>query len=270
MIIERRDILERCFHDCMKEMYEKAQPSADYDQLIQDYIDGKIGKDETVYDRYYLSNEEFTYIKDKYKEAYRIKEEWRDNIEVLERYLNEGGSKDKYIPEQTDEDGFTHPGYRSYEKVPPLKEHIKNILDQHLETTELPQVRVELADELTNKVMELISACKDFYKFDREETQYEFSVCLGASPTSNKETVKKWWKENKGIDVDIVERNPLLFWEYDNYGEEIDNVMSEEYGDNWKEHFDKEWKEEKEQKRLEYERKIKELEEQLKEENGKE
>ena len=71
----------------MAEMYAKAQPSADYYQLLEDAKNGKIGKDERVYERYYLSHEEFKHILGKYKDAYNIKSHWEDDIEVLERYI---------------------------------------------------------------------------------------------------------------------------------------------------------------------------------------
>ena len=153
-MLERKEIIQRAFDDCMREMYAKSQPEADYDNLIQEYKDGKIGKDERIYDRHYLSQEEFLYIRDKYKDAYNIKSHWKDDIEVLENYLNNGGLKDKYIPEKKDPDGFVHPGYRSSEKVPSLKEHIRRIIDNYLENKELNQTRQELTDDIVNKVMD--------------------------------------------------------------------------------------------------------------------
>jgi hypothetical protein len=131
-MLDRKEIIQRAFDDCMREMYAKSQPEADYDNLIQEYKDGKIGKDERIYDRHYLSQEEFLYIRNKYKEAYNIKSHWKDDIEVLEDYLNKGGLKDKYIPEKKDPDGFVHPGYRSSEKVPPLKDQIDEVITNFL------------------------------------------------------------------------------------------------------------------------------------------
>ena len=255
-MVDREEVLGTAVYECMKEMYAKSQPSADYDQLIQDYKDGKIGKDETIYDRYYLSAEEFKYIKEKYKKAYRINEEWKDNISVLEEYLINGGYKDKYIEEKEDEDGFVHPGYRSHEKVLPIKNLIYDILleqcsDKDAET---------LSSKISDKVMETIGYCKNFYRFDREESKFEFSICLGASPTSNAETVKKWWKENKGVDIEIEERNPKLFWYYDEgYTDDDLAIEFEDYGENWKEKLFNEWKDEVRKKKEENERKLKEL-----------
>ncbi len=263
-MLNRREILKKAVHDCMCEMYKKAQPSADLDQIIEDYKAGKIGKDERVYERYYLSQEEFLYIRDKYKEAYRIKEEWKPNIEVLEKYLVEGGLKDKYIPEEVDEDGMRHPGYRSSEKVPPLKELILDIMKDF----DMSEAAAEVGEQIYDKVMETIKNCKDFYMFDREERDFDIGVALGASPTSNPGDVKKWWKENKALDIEIEERNPLLFWEKEYYGDEFEEVMKDEYGDNWKEIWDKKWKDEVEQKKKDEEQRFKEFCEKYNKENN--
>ena len=257
MRLDRKDIFRKAFHDCMKEMYAKAQPSVDYDQLIEDYKSGKIGKDERICEYYYLSWDEFLYIRDKYAEAYGMTKTWIPNIEVLEQYLNEGGAKDKYIPEQVDENGFKHPGYRGYEKVAPLKDQIYNCLFEYTEADDAKNI----TDKIFNIVMDNISNCKDFYRFDRERDDFDCNVALGASPTSNPKSVIEYWK-SQGKDIVIEERNPLLFWEQDEYGEEFEEIMKDEYGDNWKEYWDQRWKEEIEKKEKEKAKKLKELEKQ--------
>ena len=259
-MLEREDILVKAMEDCYREMFAKAQPAADWDNLIQEYRDGKINekKDGPVYDRHYLSQEEFVYILDKYMDAYRIKSEWKDDVEVVEKYLKEGGSKDKYIESYEDEHGY-HPGYRSYEKVAPLKDHLKEIIAPYYIGYDSTQE--EIATKMADKVMELISTCKNFYTFNRDEMKFRNTIAMGSSPTSNAETVKKWWKDHYDVDIEIEERNPLLFWEYDYYGDEIDDVMTSEYGENWKEVFDKKWEEQKSKKKAEYEELKKKLDE---------
>lgn len=262
MNLTRNDIIDKALHDCMKEMYAKAQPEADYDNLLEEYRSGKIGKDERIYDRHYLSMEEFSYIRDKYVNAYRMNKLWDDDIEVLEDYLKNGGTKDKYIPEETDEDGFTHPGYRSYEKVPPIKELIYNKVSECIDSDKKSQ---ELSDAITDIVMDTISTCKNFYKFDREESDFGIAMALGASPTCNKETVKKWWKDNYNVDIEIEERNPLLLWERDEYEDNFEEIMEEEFGKNWKEFWDNKWQNEVEAKKKEQEEILQKLMEEQKE-----
>lgn len=246
-MLDRDQVIRKAYTECMAEMYAKAQPSADYYQLLEDAKNGKIGKDEKVYERHYLSYEEFIHIRDKYIKAYGLQATWKSNIEVLEDYLINGGTKDKYIHSRTDEDGHYHPGYRGYEKVAPIAKQIQEILK-----TEIGEGNV--TDTISNKIIETvlntISDCKEFYRFDREEADFNCSVALGASPTSSKETVIEYWK-SQGKDIEIVEPNPLLLWERDYYGDEFEEVMIDEYGEDWEQQFNEKWEEEKRKKEAE-------------------
>ena len=192
----------------------------------------------------------------KYIDAYNIKSTWKSNIELLEQYLSEGGTKDKYIESRTDEDGHYHPGYRGYEKVAPIKDQIQEIIKN-----EIGDECTECGNKIYEAVMNTISDCKEFYRFDREENDFNYSVALGPSPCSNKDTVKEYWKE-QGIDIEPVEPNPYLIWQKDYYGDELDEVMEYEYGEDWKEQFDKKWEEEKakrEEEKAEWQRKYDEM-----------
>lgn len=243
-MLTRDKIIEQAYHECMSEMYAKAQPSADFNQLLKDAKVGKISKDEKVYERYYLSQEEFKYILNKYKKAYNIKSKWEDYVEIIENYLNEGGTKDKYIEACTDKNGNYHPGYRGYENVPPLIKQIKECLKNH---------KIDynsLANELNSLTLNTIKDCKDFYRFDREENSFHFSIALGPSPTSNKDTVIEYWK-NQGVEINIQDKNPLLFYEMDEYGEKFEEYMIDDYGEDWKKQFDKRWDELKNSKQSE-------------------
>ena len=241
-MLDRKEILERAYTECMVEMYAKAQPSVDYYQLLEDAKNGKIGKDEKVYERYYLSRDEFEHIRNKYIEAYRLNETWRPNIELLEQYLTEGGTKDKYIKAHTDEYGY-HPGHRGYEKVAPLKEQFAEIFHESdfYTGSEMDEASEELINNLYDIVTDIIDTCKNFYRFDREESSFDCSVALGPSPCSNKDIVIEYWK-SQGIDIEIEERNPLLFWDMDYYGDSFEEVMEDEYGKDWKEYWNNEWK----------------------------
>lgn len=242
-MLDRDEILKKAYHECMAEMYAKAQPSADYYQLLEDAKNGKIGKDERVYERHYLSHEEFKHILGKYKDAYSIRSHWENDIEVLERYIKEGGSKDKYIPSYEDENGNFHPGHRSYEKVAPLKEQLAEIFHESdfYTGSEMNEASEELINNLYDKVTDIVDTCKNFYRFDREESSFDCSVALGPSPCSNKDIVIEYWK-SQGVDIEIEERNPLLFWDMDYYGDSFEEAMEDEYGKDWKEYWDNEWK----------------------------
>ena len=257
-MLDREEVLCKAYEDCIREMFAKAQPMADFDNIIEEVKAGKIDeeKDGPIYDRHYLSAEEYKYILDKYMKAYRIESEWKDDIEILEDYLNKGGHKDKYIDDWEDEHGH-HPGYRSYEDVQPLKRLILNVLQKYSES----ETNKELADEITKVVMNDISTCKNYYSFNVDEQKFRNTVCMRCSPTGNAETVKKWWKDHYDIDIEIEERNPLLFWEQDYYGDEFEEIMEEEDGPDWKEKWDKKWKEQVAKKKAENEKRLKELKE---------
>lgn len=233
-MLNRDVILQQAIDNCYEEMYQKAQPSASYKELVEKVKSGELkdSSEEPLYKRYYLSQEEFEYIRNKYKEAYNIKSTWRDNIELLKSYIAEGGTKDKYIPTRMDVDGDIHPGYRSYEKVKPLINQIEELVGNK-----------ELAESITKLVLNNITSCKDYYRFDREENSFDWQVTLGCAPTSNKEEVVKYWK-SQGKDITIEDRNPLTFWEKDYYDNEFEEVMIDEYGKNWKKKLDKKYKEE--------------------------
>lgn len=265
--LDRDEILGKAVDDCLREMFAKAQPEADLDNINAEYKAGKIDekKDGPVYDRHYLSHAEFDYILNKYLKAYRVEAEWKDDIKVLEDYLNKGGHKDKYIKDWDDEHGH-HPGYRSYEEVPPLKEHIRQIIDDYLENKELNQTRNDMTEDITNKVMELISTCKNYYSFNVDEQKFRNTICMTCSPCGDIQTVKKWWKDHYDIDIEIEERNPLLFWEKDYYGDSFEEIMEEEDGPNWKEKWDKKWKEEEAKKKAERDKKLAELKKQIEKE----
>lgn len=245
--MDRKEMLSRAVTDCMREMYAKAQPSIDYDELVAKVKSGEIidTSENPVYNRHYLSMQEFDYIREKWADAYGLKPTWKPNIELLEGYLKEGGTKDKYIPDRMDKTGFVHPPYRSYEKVKPLIEQLSQ------------EIGEENALKAYKIITDTIEECKNFYAFDREYSDFCCSVALGASPTSNPNTVIKYWKEH-GIEMEpIEERNPLLFWEMDHYGDEFEEAMEDEYGKDWRKIWEDKWNkqldEKEEAKRKEWE-----------------
>ena len=199
--MNRTEIIEKAINECLAEMYSKAQPPFDYMQMLEDYENGCEGLNEKYRDfymRHYLSQEEYHEIQEKYIDLYRIHNEWKENADLMIDYLKKGGTKDKYIPERVDEDGFKHPGYRGYEKVDPLKDYITEILTPFFSDCN------DLVDTITNKVFELMDNCKDFYCPNREEISFTFSV-VNYSPNSNKETVLKYW-EDQGNPIEIYDR----------------------------------------------------------------
>lgn len=220
-MFNKDEVWREAFNRCMKEMYAKAQPSADWDQILEDFKNGKYDKDTRIFERYYLSKEEFDYILDKYIKAYGFEEKWNNYVDIVADWFNTGGTKEVY-------NKITN--RREYKDIPKILDELKEFL----------------SDKDANKVNRLINSyldyCKKFYKFDRNEYDFRCAIALGASPTCNPKTVIDYWK-SQGIDVEIEERIPELFWYYDmGYTEEELAEEFEYLGDNWKEELYKEWK----------------------------
>lgn len=221
----RSEIIEKAINDCLNEMYQRSQPSTTWDEIIQKYESGEYDKNTKVYEMHYLPEEEYKDIEEKYIRAYRIHNEWKDDADLMIDYLQNGGTKDKWIPEQVDEDGFKHPGYRGYEKTPKLKDALKEIINN-------PEIEKQVLD----KVFELMNNCKDFYCPNREENNFRFSV-MNYSPCSNKEFVQQHHTETiydrEYCPVDekwkSVTPETIKFWE-----EELESWNDYKDGDNFK------------------------------------
>lgn len=243
----REEMISEAYTNCMRELYERAQPTADYDNLVEEYRNGKIGPDERIYNRHYVSQEEYEYVVDKYVDIYGMKERWTDNVNTVLEWLETGG-----FPVDTYEQDEL--GRRGKKLNPPLKEALKGIVAD-ASTSEDTK-----ADLLYDTVKRYITECKNFYRFDREESEFKIALALGASPTSNPNTVKEWWKENYGEDVEIEERIPDLFWYYDNgYTDEDLAFEFENYGEDWKKKLYDEWQDNKRKRRGETLEQIEEL-----------
>ena len=194
-LISRREIIEKATIDCLDEMYRRSQPSITWDEVIEQ---SRQNKDRHIWREHYLPQYLYMRILEKYMHAYRIRDEWEDNIRVVEEYLEKGGTKDKYISAYTDSSGY-HPGHRGYEKVKPIKEQIENILNNEFTSGEVsPFVKDGIRDKIIEVVMNTISDCKEFYKFDREEMGFRMDIS-NYSPNSNMESVREFYK-----DTDIV------------------------------------------------------------------
>ena len=210
--LQREDILAKARRECMIEMYAKAQPAYDLAAFFAEYDKHK--DDPTwhhpdddpkypLYMKHYLSEKEFYHIRDRYIEAYGLKKTWEPNIELLVQYLKDGVYHDEY-------------------------EYDENCTG-HRVTRRLPSINDEIGEENAKKVEYLINECKNWFRFDREEADFSCAIALGGSPSSNKEAVKEYWKNNHGIDIEIVERDPERLWYYDNgwTDEEIDEEFAE-------------------------------------------
>ena len=174
--VDRDTVFDEFFMNCMQEMYKWSQPSLDFKKYCNELKEtNKI--DKSLYEHHYLSHKNFLIIKEHYLDIYNLKPYWREYCEVIKNYLFKGGRKDIYIKPK---DGS--PGYRSSEKTLPVSSFLN--------------------EEDTNKLYELLDNCANFYRLDKRHNDAEFSICLGCSPTSNKQSVIDYWK-SKGKDINI-------------------------------------------------------------------
>lgn len=176
MYLSRNEIISEAIYKCYKEMYKMAQPSVDFDQIIEDIKSGKIKSDEPVYEHYYLSSDNYTYIINMYLNAYGLVSEWDDDINAVINYLKDGGLYDVYVKGTDDK-----PGYKDYEHTPKISDVI--------------------GKDNADIVLDLISKCKNFYIRNGDENTFRINV-MNSSPTSNKQTVIDYWK-SQGKDIEI-------------------------------------------------------------------
>ena len=152
--LTRRDILNEAYERCFNEMYAKATPPLEnVDEYIKKLKEDPVAAAEEeknpLYKRHYLSHDELKYIVNKYEEAYHIKSEFHDDCDILIRDMENKAPVDKYIDDYVDEYGNHHPGYRSYEERPPMKDRIKNKLDELIDKGKLPSISLDDKEDVS-------------------------------------------------------------------------------------------------------------------------
>jgi hypothetical protein len=189
----RQEILIEAVTRCLNEMYQKSQPSATWEQVNENVRNNVYGGAKDAYNFYYLADQEYLDILDKYMSMYNIKNRWADDAQLMIDYLRHGGTKNKYIQPNTDEDGNYHPGYRGYEEVDSLETYFVQLISDVVERK-----------RATEKVFELMENCKDFYLGNKEESSFRMSI-TDYAPCMRKDTVISKWKE-LGKDITIVDK----------------------------------------------------------------
>lgn len=202
-LVDRSDVIEKAIIDCLDEMYRRSQPSITWEEIQKQ---AKEDPKRHIWREHYLPQWLYQNIQNKYVRMYRLQEEWSTSVGLVERYLLEGGTKDKYIEAHTDEHGNYHPGYRGYEDVKPLKDQINDFFKSH---NICPGEREVIVSDIIKMVMGGITDCKNFYHHDRDYLQFSFNVS-NYSPNSNIEAVREFYK-----DTDIVINEIEMDEDYD-------------------------------------------------------
>lgn len=174
--VDDKTVFKELVINCLQEMYKWAQPSLDFKKYYNELKEsGKV--EESLYEHHYLSRENFLAIKEHYLYSYNLKPYWKEYCDVIKDYLFKGGYRDIFIEPQGD-----RLGYRSSEKTPPVSSF--------------------LSKEDTEKLSTLLDDCSNFYRLDRDYNEADIAICLGCSPTCNKQSVIDYWK-GKGKDITI-------------------------------------------------------------------
>ena len=226
----RNDVLSNAVTECLKELYSWATPKIDWEEFIKEnkIYNEKYTKWEVLenrppileycgprpYEFYYLPAEIFNDIKESYVYAYKLdsQKELLDTIEILKNYCKEP-IVDKWIE---GENGF--PGHRDYDHPDNLEKELQTKLREKAGFSVTNTGIENLSKELQDKFFEFLDMAGNFFNWNRDLNSFYMSVCLGASPNSNKQAVIDNWKKYRNQDIEIDEEQIKK----DYYGDELD------------------------------------------------
>ena len=207
----RREVLSNAVTECLKELYSWATPKIDWEEFLKEnkiYTE-KYTKWEVLenrppileycgprpYEFYFLPSEIFNDIKESYVYAYKLdgQKELLDTIEILKNYCKEP-IVDKYIEGKGNE-----PGYRGYDHPDNLEKQLYDLVpDTGFDKS-------EMSKEIQDKFFEFLDMAGNFFNWNGDLNSFYMSVCLGASPNSNKQAVIDNWKKYRKRDIEIDE-----------------------------------------------------------------
>jgi hypothetical protein len=207
----RRKVLSNAVTECLKELYSWATPKIDWEEFLKEnkiYTE-KYTKWEVLenrppileycgprpYEFYYLPSDIFNDIKESYVYAYKLdgQKELLDIIEILKNYCKKP-IVDKYIEGKDGE-----PGYRGYDHPDNLEKEITKILGPEAEDNPYH------VHKICDKFFEFLDMAGNFFNWNGDLNSFYMSVCLGASPNSNKQAVIDNWKKYRKQDIEIDE-----------------------------------------------------------------
>lgn len=221
-MISRDKVLSDALNKCLKELYSYAQPSVDWESLIEENKEfvkkeeeWKSLPEETrpsykeycgpkPYEFYYLPKEILDEIVEDYVYAYKLndKQNLLDIITILKNYCEQ-----PIIVSKLNAKGYEHPNN--------LETVIHNYLDLVLaDKKNIPNYE-ELSKTICKKFFDFLDMAGKFYNWNREINTFYTNTYLGGSPNSNKEAVIQNWKKYRGKDITI---NDLTIDDlYDNF-----------------------------------------------------
>ena len=173
----RDNVLLDAVKKCLDVMYKASYPPISYEDLCEESRKINEGLEKPkfgVYDLHYLPNRIYEEILKDFIEAYEMKSNLPDIVEILKNYFKDP-VVDKYIKPK---DGS--PGYKGYDHLEPM-----------------PQEHYEVAAKF-------LDMANSFFKWNKDEDAFYFTVC-NVSPSGNREVVEKWYHEHGNPDFKIPE-----------------------------------------------------------------
>lgn len=201
-VIDRDDVLSEAVDKCLDIMYQNSYPPISLEELRKEAKKIPIEKrDEAkLFNRHYLPSEVHTFILEDVADAYEVKSDLPNIIQILKDYFKKP-IVDKWIEGKNEHD----PGHRGYEHPEPMPEEHRVVAEKYM----------DMANE--------------FFSWNRDLNCLYFNVC-NVSPCSNRETVEKWYHENGDPDFKIPDDS---WWDHswsdddENQGE-IDSQENED------------------------------------------
>lgn len=190
--LTRNDVVSKAAFDCLNDMYKSAYPSItweEYENLHKGLPKAEAEK-KNFYNAYYLPEKVYLEIKDSYAEAYDLKSNLPSTIEILKGYFK----KPIVTAYKKDKDGNS---YKGYDHPEPMDDKSYEVACKYL----------DMAD--------------GFYNWNMYYNAFCFTV-MNYSPTSNRETVERWWHDNGHPEFKLPDES---YWEYDDddYDDENEN-----------------------------------------------
>ena len=190
---------EKSFSEMCKDIKaeaEKAGRANDINFRLT-YCDGKY---QWPLDFFYVPKEVLNRVWHDRQDAFGIKQHWKENMKRLidMMFVNGGGLKQVYSPTE----------WSNGENV------------RHCE--EMPLLKEIIGEEAADKVKDVLESFMNTYSFGRME-ENQFSWGFMSTPTCNRATVVKAWKDAFGIDVEIPDD---LMW-IDEY--EKEDIAEQEF-----------------------------------------
>lgn len=182
-------IINRAISECLKDTYECAYPECNYDNVERICKEakgepikktGKSGKKyEYPFDFYYMPQQMQEDIIENYLNIYNLKATWQDDVQTVIDYITE------------------HPIVQVY------KDHKREYITDLTLKERFDEIIPDKSEECVDIVLELLTKCRNYYKFGTwEESCFKVNTLL-RFPSSNREIVINAWKDVYDKDIEI-------------------------------------------------------------------